>query len=172
MLFNLLNNLTYPFTLFFTISKIQLVIFNFNYQGYIESLQPIKLKEDEIVIDDLNVDNTSTALFSFIFLIVIKLLFVPFLWWMLDGNVLTDQSIDNLIHSFSPLILLSRIKSLFSNVNFTIDKFWDYLSFFTFWLIFLWWIFAWTILIFNLLLGVNYLFWYIYVFLIKFFPFF
>jgi len=153
LLFNLLNNLTYPFTLFFTISKIQLVIFNFNYQGYIESLQPIKLKEDEIVIDDLNVDNTSTALFSFIFLIVIKLLFVPFLWWMLDGNVLTDQSIDNLIHSFSPLILLSRIKSFFSNVNFTIDKFWDYLSFITFWLVVRhspWWLFCWLGFIFYI----------------------
>ena len=166
-------------TLFYRMSNIELIIFGFNFLGYEDNItedcnafedsspdinaEKDILEEDfgngGIRIDNLNVDNTSTALLGFSLLILINFLLIPFLCWLLDGNILTDQSIDSIIFSsFIPF---------FRNRNF-----WDYLSFFTFWLIFLWWIFAWTILIFNLLLGVNYLFWYIYVFLIKFFPFF
>jgi len=60
----------------------------------------------------------------------------------------------------------------FANGN-TNKIFWEYLSFITFWLVVRhspWWIFVWTFFPFNLLLGLNYLFWFIYVFLIKFFP--
>jgi len=74
-------------TLYFNIGKIQLIIFNFNYEGYIASLQPINLKDDEIVIDDVNVNNTSTALLSFSIIILLNLILIPLFFYLVDSSI-------------------------------------------------------------------------------------
>ena len=115
-------------TLMYRMNGLQLTIFNFNYLGYINNITEDfnAFEEESLEIEDIAPNKEDYPLSILLIILTIVIIF------NLNFNDYLSLSI---------LPFLTFVKW---------DKFWDYLSFFTFWLVCLWWIFAWTIMLFNL----------------------